>query len=125
LVRAAFPFHEGLKPMFMNMLEKIRAQVKRLPHPVRWAVVLVLGGLAIAAGLVMLILPGPGIVFLGIGFAILAIEFTWAEVILHKATTQGRRLAAHIGNQVRRTSGTDTSIHTPHEGPENDNRTTN
>lgn len=40
----------------------------------------------------MLVLPGPGLVFLGIGFAILAIEFTWAEVVLHRATHHGKKL---------------------------------
>lgn len=82
--------------MSVLMVEKIRAQVKRLPHPVRWVVVLVLGGLFILAGLAMLVLPGPGIVFVGIGFAILAIEFTWAEVVLHRATQHGHRLITRV-----------------------------
>ena len=38
-----------------------------------------------AAGLVMLVLPGPGIVVVVLGFAVLATEFVWAEVALDKA----------------------------------------
>jgi Putative transmembrane protein (PGPGW) len=36
------------------------------------------GGLAVAAGLVMLVLPGPGLVTIALGFGVLGREFTWA-----------------------------------------------
>lgn len=104
--------------MTILMIEKIRAQVKRLPHPVRWAVVLVLGGLFLIAGLAMLVLPGPGIVFIGIGFAILAIEFTWAEVVLHRATTHGRRII----NRLKTHANVSPQAH---ESTENDKPTNN
>lgn len=83
------------------MFEKIRPHVERLPHPVRWLVVLVLGALFIVAGLAMLVLPGPGVLFLGIGFAILAIEFTWAEVILHRATHHGKKVLVRVKVHAR------------------------
>ena len=37
------------------------------------------GGVILTAGVVMLILPGPAIVFIPLGLAILATEFTWAR----------------------------------------------
>lgn len=82
------------------MVEKIRTQIRRLPHPVRWIAVLVLGSAFILAGLAMLILPGPGLVFIGIGFAVLAIEFTWAEVVLHKASLHGKRILLRIRSKA-------------------------
>lgn len=49
----------------------------------------------IAAGLVMLVLPGPGLLALALGFYLLALEFDWAERLLRwalrhadRATTQ-------------------------------------
>lgn len=39
----------------------------------------VIGGTIILIGLVMIILPGPAIVVIPVGFAILATEFAWAR----------------------------------------------
>jgi len=58
---------------------------KRLPHPIRWVVAATVGGTFVLVGLTGLILPViPGIPMLIAGFAILASEFTWAEVILNR-----------------------------------------
>lgn len=57
---------------------------KRLPHPVRWIGVAIVGGSLIISGIVMLVLPGPGIAFIILGLAVLATEFVWAEVLMHK-----------------------------------------
>ena len=45
----------------------------------RRAIVLIAGGTILMIGLVMLILPGPAIVFIPLGLAILATEFRWAR----------------------------------------------
>ena len=58
---------------------------KRLPHPIRWVVAATVGGSLVIVGLTGLILPViPGIPLLIAGFALLASEFTWAEVILNR-----------------------------------------
>jgi uncharacterized protein (TIGR02611 family) len=54
-------------------------------------VVLVLGAALVAAGLAMLVLPGPGIVVVVLGLAVLATEFVWAERMLDVAKTQATR----------------------------------
>jgi uncharacterized protein (TIGR02611 family) len=54
-------------------------------------VVLVLGVALVAAGLAMLVLPGPGIVVVILGLAVLATEFVWAERMLDVAKTQATR----------------------------------
>lgn len=56
----------------------------RRPRPLWWAfvrkfAVLVVGIPVVAAGLVMLVTPGPGIPVLIAGLAVLSIEFDWAQ----------------------------------------------
>ena len=51
----------------------------------RRAAVFVVGVALVVVGLAMLVLPGPGILVLFLGFAVLATEFVWAEVALDKA----------------------------------------
>ncbi len=46
--------------------------------------IIVLGYIVLLAGVVMLFLPGPGLLFIIIGLGILAKEFSWADNILKK-----------------------------------------
>lgn len=57
---------------------------KRLPHPIRWIIVGSIGGLLLAIGLFFLVFPGPGIPFIIAGFAVLASEFAWAQIVLSR-----------------------------------------
>ena len=41
------------------------------------------GGIVVAVGVVMLVLPGPAILVIAAGLAILATEFQWARRLLH------------------------------------------
>lgn len=50
----------------------------------RRLVVTLVGFSILGAGLAMLVLPGPGIIVVLLGFAVLAREFTWAERALDK-----------------------------------------
>ena len=45
----------------------------------RKALIFVVGGLTIAIGIGMLVLPGPAVIFIPLGLAILATEFGWAR----------------------------------------------
>lgn len=47
----------------------------------------------IVAGLFMLVLPGPGLLALALGFYLLALEFDWAERLLRWALNRGDRAA--------------------------------
>jgi hypothetical protein len=62
--------------------------------PVRAVAVKVLvsvgGPLVIAAGVAMLVLPGPGLVVIALGFALLALEYEWAR---HALGLLGRGLS--------------------------------
>lgn len=65
--------------------ERIRENWRKFPHPIRWLVTAILGVTLIALGIVFLVLPGPGIPLIIAGLAILATEFTWAEILLNKS----------------------------------------
>ena len=62
----------------------IKENWKRLPHPFRWVAAMVAGFTLVIAGIVFLVLPGPGIPLIIAGLAILATEFTWAEYLLNR-----------------------------------------
>lgn len=62
-------------------MEKFNKKWNLIPLPVRKPLVLVLGLVVIAAGIVMLVIPGPGWATIFLGFAILATEFKSAEKI--------------------------------------------
>ena len=44
----------------------------------------VIGGTVVLVGVVMLVTPGPGLVVIPTGLAILALEFAWARVWLNR-----------------------------------------
>ena len=48
------------------------------------AVIAVIGFLVLAAGLAMIVLPGPAVIVIPVGLGILATEFLWAESLLNK-----------------------------------------
>jgi uncharacterized protein (TIGR02611 family) len=47
-------------------------------------VVIVIGGTVLAIGVIMIVTPGPAIIVIPLGLAILATEFAWARSLLHK-----------------------------------------
>src|SRR3972149_1467166 len=51
----------------------------------------VLGLVLVLAGLVMLVLPGPGVLLLIAGLAVLATEYVWAQRMLNYATQKAGR----------------------------------
>ena len=51
------------------------------------------GGTVVLVGICMLVLPGPGIVVIPVGLAILSLEFAWARLWLRKVRA-GRIYAA-------------------------------
>ena len=74
---------------------------RRLPHPLRWLFVASIGSSLVLFGIVFLVLPGPGIPLIIAGLAMLATEFTWAEILLHKTKHHTKKIVdrAKIRNQ--------------------------
>lgn len=60
-----------------------RITVKTLPQAIR-IVRIVVGFTVLIIGLVLLVTPGPAVVVIPIGLALLAGEFVWAKKILKK-----------------------------------------
>ena len=58
------------------------------PRPPRSAIVklaiTIAGGVVVLAGVVMLVTPGPGLVTIAAGLAILATEYAWAKHLLRR-----------------------------------------
>lgn len=52
---------------------------------IRTIVVTVLGAVLVVAGVVMLVTPGPGLVAIAAGLAVLATEFDWARDLRDRA----------------------------------------
>ncbi|HKH21136.1 MAG TPA: PGPGW domain-containing protein, partial [Gammaproteobacteria bacterium] len=52
-------------------------------------ILLVIGGTVLLAGIVMLVVPGPGLIVIPLGLGILAIEFAWAGRLLRKFKQKG------------------------------------
>jgi tellurite resistance protein TerC len=65
----------------------------------RRIVVAVVGATVLVLGLIMLVTPGPAIVVIPVGLAILSIEFTWARAWLKRLreSISYRSTQAHAG----------------------------
>ena len=80
----------------MQWLRWIGRNTKRLA-------VFVLGATVLGAGLAMLALPGPGLLVIILGLAILASEFAWAERALDRTTSSAASAATKVsGNRAGR-----------------------
>ncbi|HVU08692.1 MAG TPA: PGPGW domain-containing protein [Verrucomicrobiae bacterium] len=68
----------------------LRARIRKwlhledVPSPVRRTIVGIIGGTILLIGLAMTVLPGPAIVVIPVGLAVLATEFVWARRWLRK-----------------------------------------
>jgi uncharacterized protein (TIGR02611 family) len=65
---------------------------RRVPRPARQVCVAVLGTGVLVAGVAMVVLPGPAVLVIPLGFAILATEFPWARKLLDRAKARVLRL---------------------------------
>jgi len=86
-----------------------KAPWRRLPHPLRWLTVALIGSTFIVIGIALLVLPGPGIAFILLGLAILATEFVWAETLLHRVKDGGRRAWGYVNGKQAARRGRPTS----------------
>jgi uncharacterized protein (TIGR02611 family) len=89
--------------------------------------VAIAGGVLILIGVALLVLPGPGWLFIFLGLGVLATEFVWAERMLNKAKQKAqeakdavarRRGARATKRAERRSTSTTSSITTAAESPD-------
>ena len=77
-------------------MERITKFLEKLPHPVRFALTMVVGIILLILGLIMMVTPGPGLLFIFFGLSILGLEIEWARE-LNKQGVQGlERIVAKI-----------------------------
>jgi uncharacterized protein (TIGR02611 family) len=69
-------------------MDKLQRLLSKLPHPVRWVLTVFLGAVLLILGLIMMVTPGPGLLFIFFGLTILAFEIEWARE-LNKQGMQG------------------------------------
>jgi len=91
-----------------------RAAARRAPVPpgagmttplLRWARkggITVAGLGMLAGGVVMLVLPGPGLAVIVLGLAVLATEYAWAARLLAVARQRASRMASPLADRLRR-----------------------
>jgi uncharacterized protein (TIGR02611 family) len=86
-------------------LEKIKSILAKLPHPVRWVLTMIVGFVLLIMGLIMMVTPGPGLLFIFFGLSILALEIEWARE-LNKQGLQGlERIVAKLKSFFGRNRG--------------------
>lgn len=83
----------------------VRAVVQFIRRSVWRVLVAVVGGALLAAGLAMMVLPGPGIVVIALGLAVLATEFAWAAVALDKGKQGATKVVDTSRRAARRITG--------------------
>ena len=98
-----------------EFVKKLRAQRERhleRSRPVR--ILFIVAGFTIfAAGVVMLVTPGPAFVLIPIGLAILSLEFAWAERALDRSleeAAKARKRAAETTTTQRVLTGIATAL---------------
>lgn len=87
--------------------------VRRLSSIVAVSVV---GTLLLAAGVVMLVTPGPGLLAIIAGLAVWAREFRWARSLLDRARQRLRGGRGPAVADAASTAGPDPSARTPDDG---------
>jgi uncharacterized protein (TIGR02611 family) len=78
------------KPPLVDRLREQRDRHAERSRIVR-ALYVAAGFTILAAGLAMLVTPGPAFVVIPIGLAVLSLEFAWAEELLERAIEQGEK----------------------------------
>ena len=62
-------------------MKKLEKFLSKLPHPIRWIVIMVLGFLLVIVGILILPTPAPGLLLIFFGLSILALEIKWAREV--------------------------------------------
>jgi uncharacterized protein (TIGR02611 family) len=93
----------GVLDRVKQRIAGVRAAVVRRPGGLHvWRLLIaVLGTLVIAAGVVMLVTPGPGWLMIFLGIGIWATEFSWAQSVLSYVQRQVRKWTAWLARQPR------------------------
>ena len=90
-----------MEPERHPLLDRLHARRERHAERGRlYRVAFAVAGFAVlAAGLAMLVLPGPGVLVSAVGLAMLALEFAWAEQALERTLRHAERGRRALGRR--------------------------
>jgi len=77
-------------------MERLKKLLATLPHPIRWALIMLIGFALLILGLIMLVTPGPGLLFIFFGLSILALEIKWAKELNQQGVQGLEKIVARI-----------------------------
>ena len=90
-------------PAWLPGIAMIRKAAHLTYKTARRIAVLTVGSTVVLLGIVMLVTPGPGLIVIPIGLAILGVEFAWARLWLHRVRES---ISDHNSrNQARQAEG--------------------
>jgi hypothetical protein len=98
------------RPMSTSPESRFAAVVRFAFRSSKRIAVTVVGGLLVVGGLALLVLPGPGIVVVVAGFAVLGTQYAWAAAALDRTKATAERagqLAKGAAGRFRRRRRTD------------------
>lgn len=78
-----------------------------MPTLIRRILAASVGTVTLLTGVALLVLPGPGIVVMLLGLAILGTEFTWAKRSMHNVKHHGNRVTRGITRKKKPTTNQD------------------
>jgi uncharacterized protein (TIGR02611 family) len=79
-----------------------REVVRFIGRSAKRVAVTVVGAVLVVGGLAMLVLPGPGIVVVVLGFAVLGTEYAWAAAALERSKATAQKAGAYAKKAIRR-----------------------
>lgn len=82
----------------VNLAAFTHKSVKRI-------VILILGTSVLLVGVAMIVLPGPAILVIPAGLAILATQFAWARLFLRKMKHKARKAVGEVGEPMGKRNG--------------------
>lgn len=106
--------HRDAAPLVSPLADELGDLVKYSRKQFRRVIVVLLGASVLIVGLAMIVLPGPAILVIPAGLAILGTEFLWARQLMGKLRSSGTRWLGKAADGVEAT---------PHSNPEGDRRT--
>jgi predicted tellurium resistance membrane protein TerC len=99
VLRANLPNENRVAHLSTRLIESCQNLIRRLPIPraARRIVVLIIGSMVLMVGVAMIFLPGPAVVVIPAGLAILATEFEWAQNLLERTRSSIRSGLRRVG----------------------------
>ena len=92
----------GFEDGRFSPVQQVSSVLRFMWRSTKRVIVVVVGAALLLAGLVMLVTPGPGLLLIIAGFAVLATEFVWAERMLDKARSHAASTAKRVRGRARR-----------------------